>query len=134
MIISLIAAVGKHGQIGLKGELPWRDEADMEWFSNCTENGLVVVGKRTAPSMGRVHGSRGRFLYVPTRSDTRTSLIALAESVYCKSVWIAGGAMLYDSWMHRVDRVLVSRVNYDGPADAWMPDLSWSPFAVARGT
>src|SRR6218665_1669776 len=55
--INLIAAIGKNGQLGLNGELPWKDSedpavqaraaADMRFFKRSTHGCVIVVGHNT---------------------------------------------------------------------------------------
>lgn len=126
MKVNLIAAVGKRGQLGLDGNLPWRDSEDLAWFRSLTQWGLIVVGRNTYESVAHLQGSLGRLVIVPDRDTTREDLIRAASSHGCSSVWIAGGAQVFKSFTPIVDRFYISRVDYDGPADVWMPELTWS--------
>ena len=126
MKINLIAAVGKRGQLGLDGTLPWRDPEDLDWFRSITNYGLIVVGRNTYESVAHLQGSLGRFVIVPDRGTTREDLVRTADDLNCLSVWIAGGAKVFKSFAPVVDRFYISRVDYDGPADVWMPDRTWS--------
>lgn len=55
--LNLIAAVGRNGQLGLNGELPWgnsedfairnRAAADMRFFKQATTNSIILVGYKT---------------------------------------------------------------------------------------
>ena len=47
-MIYLIAAVGRQGQIGLNGRLPWRHPEDLQWFKEQTMGKVVVCGFNTA--------------------------------------------------------------------------------------
>ncbi len=47
-MIYLIAAVGRQGQIGLNGRLPWRHPEDLQWFKEQTMGKVVVCGANTA--------------------------------------------------------------------------------------
>jgi dihydrofolate reductase len=42
---------------------------------------------------------------------------------YDRIIWIAGGEQIYRLWMPYVRRCFITRVDYDGPADVWMPPL-----------
>lgn len=126
MRINLIAAVGIRGQLGLRKQIPWGiDRADMAWFRENTRNGLVVVGHNTFSSVAHVDGTLGRKLLRDDSLLTPKDVHRIAEQCGSEAVWIAGGAKTYKRWMPHVDRFFVSRVPYDGPADTWMPNLTW---------
>lgn len=117
-VVNLIAAVGRSGQLGLNGRLPWYDPRDLQWFKEMTWGGIVVVGSVTARSLPPL---LGRSLLVQTRHDHPEALLCRLSPH--ASLWIAGGAKTYERWMPYVDRFYIGRVDYDGPADAWMPAL-----------
>ena len=53
MKISAILAVGKDGEIGLNGGLPWRSKGDMQHFKNLTSGHCILMGMNTYKSIGR---------------------------------------------------------------------------------
>lgn len=123
--ISLIAAVGRSGQIGLNGALPWSDPEDLEWFQRMTKDGVLVAGPKTMNTIKHLDKTHGRTLLTDGPDVTAAWLNVVARRVGSHDVWIVGGAATYRKWIDRVDRLYVSRVDYDGDADAWMPDLVW---------
>jgi len=40
-----------------------------------------------------------------------------------RTIWIAGGAKTYARFLPHVRRAIVTLIDYDGPADVWMPQL-----------
>lgn len=53
MAISLIAALDENFAIGRDGHLPWHLPDDLRWFKQLTTGKNVVMGYRTALSIGR---------------------------------------------------------------------------------
>jgi dihydrofolate reductase len=51
--VSLIAAVDKHLAIGRGNALPWHLPADLQRFKALTLNKPIVMGRKTAESLGR---------------------------------------------------------------------------------
>jgi dihydrofolate reductase len=115
--INLIAAVGKSGQIGLDGELPWYDPRDLAWFRFMTMNNIVVVGWRTAQKLPQLPG---RELIVFQRGGMSIDEIIRYANAINKDIFVCGGAATYDAWMHKVGKLLISKIDYDGPADTFM--------------
>lgn len=123
--VRLIAAVGRRGQLGLDGRLPWHDPEDLRWFREQTMGGVVVLGGRTWAAMP----------YLPGRQVVRDlSYVAPQDFVHNiaywqpeKTIWIAGGAKTYARWLTSglVRRAVITFIDYDGPADTWMPPI-WS--------
>ena len=53
MKISLIAAMGANRTIGLRGELPWKLPADVQFFKQTTLGHTVIMGRKTFDSLGK---------------------------------------------------------------------------------
>ena len=146
--VRLIVAVGKRGQMGLNGQLPWRDNADLKWFHQQTvkdKYALLVMGGATYDGLVRQQGFdtlAGRNLLVHRRSGTQLRYTRLAggygytdepcmtpESVieFCeeKTIWVCGGLQIYKLWAPYVQRFYISRVDYDGPSDVTFPILNF---------
>ncbi|CUA90154.1 Dihydrofolate reductase [Chelatococcus sambhunathii] len=118
--VRLIAAVGRRGQIGLAGRLPWHEPEDLAWFKAQTLGGAVVMGFRTAHAVGALPGR----VVVPWLGDDPQAIIdRIAREHPGRIVWIAGGAKTYAHFMSYVRRAVITLVDYDGPADVWMPPL-----------
>lgn len=121
MTISLIAAVGKRGQLGLNGVMPWHDSEDLQWFKKLTLEQTVVVGSKTAEKLPKLSNR----LVVTFRRDMNISQIIETFTADGENLWIAGGEKVYSLWMPYIDRYYISRIDYDGEADTWMPKLGW---------
>ncbi len=120
-MINLIAAVGKRGQLGLEGRLPWHDSADLKWFRQMTMGQIVVVGWNTYLGLPPLPG---RSVYTMGRNETPEQTI---ERLPGADLWIIGGAKTYEKWLPYIDRFHINVIDYDGPADAWMPPLFAQP-------
>ncbi|QIG73959.1 dihydrofolate reductase [Rhizobium phage RHph_N34] len=125
MKINLIAAVGKSGQIGLNGELPWHDREDLKWFQEVTAYGYLLAGHVTFESVRKKIHTLGRILVEDHKNSTVDSIRDHAAFCGAKSIFIIGGAKTYTKWMPYVDRFYISRIDYDGPADTYFPEVNW---------
>ena len=114
-MINLIAAVGEHGQIGLNGNLPWRDSEDLAWFKKLTMGGIVLVGYNTHKTLPPLKGRT----VVCSSGMTPEQVI----EIYGSDLWVAGGAKTYAEWMPYIERFYISRIKYDGLADTWFPKM-----------
>lgn len=121
--VCLIAAVGKSGQIGLNGDLPWGRtmKDDLRWFREQTTGGILIAGSTTAHSMPYPLG-KGRSVYVWRRYYRPADQIKfLREAFPERDIFIVGGTQTYRAFLPFVERFLINRVDYDGPADTWFP-------------
>ena len=53
MKVSAILAIGKDGEIGLNGGLPWKSKGDLQHFKNITSGHCVLMGFNTYLSIGK---------------------------------------------------------------------------------
>lgn len=115
-MINAIVAIGKSGQMGLNGRLPWHDREDLLWFRRNTMGGVLICGVKTLAGLPEsVH--EGRRIIAWTRENLEDVIreVKAIES----PVWVIGGAETYRVWAPHIDRWHIGRINYDGPADTW---------------
>jgi dihydromethanopterin reductase len=121
MDVRLIAAVGRRGQLGLGGRLPWHDPVDLRWFKENTMGGVVLFGGRTYRAVGDLPGRvKARW---SGHSPPGAVLMQIAARYKGKVIWIAGGAYTYTAFMPFVRVAVISRIDYDGEADSFMPPI-----------
>ncbi len=138
--INLIAAIGKNGQLGLNGELPWKDSedpavqaraaADMRFFKRSTHGCVIVVGHNTYVELCQgkhpVHywNKTDRVLveFPRVHYDSPESFFRILLNMG-KDIWIAGGAATYRRLFPFVNGVVSINVikEYDGIADTYFP-------------
>lgn len=121
--VYLIAAVGNSGQLGHEGRLPWSDREDLLWFRSMTMNQRLVVGYRTQLTLPPLPGRE----VILCRQDPAAQIVELDPNAQ-RPIWIAGGEKTYRLWLPFVARFFISRIDYTGPADTYMPTL-WDPFS-----
>lgn len=134
-MINLIAAVGKDGQIGLKGGLPWANEPaletimelDMLWFRRMTADGVLLIGRRTYSAMAdRGFMLEDRKLAIWSTEIVMTPGRYLSELMSMwrgREIWICGGATVYETFMPFVQRHYIASIPYSGEADTFMPPI-----------
>ena len=118
--IRLIAAVGRRGQLGSNGTIPWNEPTDRKWFMGLTEGSIVILGNRTVSMVGETNG---RYIYRWYGEDPKITIKKIEKLWPHLPIWIAGGAHTYKAFMPHVKRAIITRVDYDGPADVWMEPL-----------
>ncbi len=69
--LKLVAARGRDGAIGRGNALPWRLPDDLAHFKRLTLGGALVMGRKTAESLGRALSRRASSTS-PSKATTRT--------------------------------------------------------------
>jgi len=120
--VTLIGAIGKSGQLGLNNKLPWpHDAEDMKWFRQVTMEADLIIGGYLTVIPGKLI-LKNRHVEVDIRDITPLQFLQLHDAVN-KKVVVIGGARTYERWMDIARTILITKINYDGPADTWMGPL-----------
>jgi len=129
--ISLIAALDRHHAIGRNNELPWRLPDDLKRFKALTLGKPVLMGRKTAQSLGRALPGRNNL--VLTRSGqvpfegmqavaSLEQALAMAGELGAPELCVIGGAEIYALTLARAQALYLTYVEtvVDG-ADTWFP-------------
>lgn len=129
----LIAAMDRHRAIGRGNALPWHLPADLRRFKALTLGKPLLMGRRTAESLGRA--LPGRRNLVLTRSgrvpfpgmEAVASLEAAVEAARqdaATELCVIGGAQVYALALSQASVLHLTRVDtVVADADAYFPDF-----------
>lgn len=127
-----VVAMGRHGEIGFEGDMPWHLPEDLRHFKELTLGHPVIMGRRTWLSIPR-RPLPGRRNIVLTRSaqfsdegaDVMPSLEAAVAACDADEIpVIIGGGSVYKESMSMVTRIYVTRIDADFPnADTFFPEI-----------
>ncbi len=135
MTVTLVAAVGANGVIGVDGGLPWRLPDDLAHFKSLTMGHPMIMGRATFDSIGRA--LPGRTTIVVTRNpewsadrvETVPSLEAALERAkeLDDDIFIVGGGQIYAQALESdvVDLLCITRVAAAPDGDVRFPTLDW---------
>jgi dihydrofolate reductase len=141
MLISLVVAMDRNRAIGKGNELPWRLPDDLKRFKALTLGKPVLMGRKTADSLGRV--LPGRTNLVLTRSGRapfdgmqvvasveEAQGIALASGA--AELCVIGGAEIYALTLPLADRLHLTHVDtVVEDADAFFPSFKADDWQAA---
>lgn len=139
MIISLIAAIGKNGELGLKGNIPWYIPEDFKHFKKTTMGHHMVMGRKTFESIGKALPGRTTVVLSRNTSNSTSQIpwvdsdlqaITLARENGENELFIAGGGEIYSLFADRADRIYLSTVEFEGEADAYFPKFDKNCFKI----
>jgi dihydrofolate reductase len=142
-IVSLIAAVARHGAIGRAGALLWREPQDQRHFRAKTMGAPVIMGRKTWDSLPeRFRPLPGRRNIVVTRNPgwaapdahAAASLdAALALAADAPRVFVIGGAELYALALPRADELELTEIDAEFDADTFFPAWDRHAFEALAG-
>jgi len=141
--LSLIAALDRRRAIGLGNALPWHLPDDLRRFKALTLGKPVLMGSKTARSLGRALPGRRNLVLtrsgqVPFADMQAVSSLdaALAAAGDAPEVCVIGGAQVYALSLPLAQRLYLTLVETEVElADTWFPMVDLSDWQeVARST
>jgi dihydromethanopterin reductase len=121
-----MCAIGRRGQLGLGGQMPWEGEtgpeyvADVQRFFEVTRGHVLIAGPRTVASIPA-------FAYEDRTIVEVRSAMAPAEVLGRfpgRIVYVGGGPPVWRSYAPFIRHWDITRLPYDGDADRWF-DPAW---------
>lgn len=131
--IVIVAAVAANGVIGKDGAVPWDLPEDLRRFKETTLGSPVIMGRLTFESIeARLGGPLpGRTNVVLTRGspDLPDDVVvagSVAEALDEASerddiVYVIGGATVYEAFLPRADRLLLTEIDREYRGDTTFP-------------
>jgi dihydrofolate reductase len=131
MKLALLAALDRARAIGRGNALPWRLPDDLQRFKALTLGQPVLMGRKTAESLGRA--LPGRLNLVLTRSgavpfagmhavDSLDAARAQAAATAAETLWVIGGGEIYTQTLAQADLMYLTHVDTEVVgADAFFP-------------
>jgi dihydrofolate reductase len=134
----LLAAVAGNGVIGRDGALPWHLPDDLRRFKALTLGKPLLMGRRTAESIGRPLPGR-RNLVLTSQPDSPVAGMervasleeALARCAGDAEVCVIGGAGLYRLALPLADVLELTLVHADIAGDVRFPDFDLTAWREA---
>lgn len=140
--IALIAALDRNRAIGRDNAMPWHLPDDLRRFKALTLGGTVLMGRKTAESLGRALPKR-RNLVLTRRGSAPFDAMepvasldaALRELSTDEPLWVIGGAEVYALALPHATRLHLTWVDLAvDAADTWFPPFDGSHWTVVSRT
>ncbi len=132
--IIVIVAMGKHGQIGLNGKLPWHLSDDLKNFKKITTGHTLIMGRKTFDSIGKALPNRLNMVLTSKPEKVLSYDVCLYNDLekalkkarmFDNEIFIIGGASLYRQTLSIADKLIITHVDYHGKADTFFPEIDW---------
>lgn len=120
-MIRAILACDEHWGIGKDGDLPWpHNSADLKWFKECTDGGVVVMGRKTWDSLPKRPLPNRENVVITSSNTASDEYISgdiksisklLPQMNFTKNVWVIGGASIFEQLLSYIDEIWISRIS-----------------------
>lgn len=136
-MITLIAAIGRNGEIGLENKLLWSIPEDMKHFKSYTMGKVIIMGRKTFASIGN-KPLPGRKCIVVSTQDLNGSAVwakdidsALSIDYCYPEIVVIGGASIYKQTIDRADKLVITHVDANFKADTFFPQIDPKKWKVS---
>jgi dihydrofolate reductase len=139
-MISMIVAVSEDLGIGMDNKLLWNISEDMKRFKRLTTGNTVIMGKKTWASLPRkpLPGRKNIVLTDITDEIIEFSVTAYSvEDALSKcdkndEIFIIGGGSVYNQFMPLADRLYITHVHRNTPADVYFPEIDLNIWQIVE--
>jgi len=134
MIVSLIVAMDEKGGIGVNDRLPWHLSSDLKRFKSLTMGHHLIIGRKTYETIGKTNIVVTRNpVYYPAGCLVAHSLdeaLSITQDRSESEAFIIGGSEIYAQSLAIADRIYLTIVHADVPADIFFPDFDENEWRV----
>lgn len=138
----MIVAMAKNHMIGKDNQMPWHLPDDLKYFKAQTLNKPVIMGRKTFESLGSKPLPNRPNLVITRNAEFQAAGIEVFNSVEAAiesvkdqpEIVIMGGAQIYQQWIDKVDRLLITEVDVELDGDAYFPEFKRADSADTAAT
>ena len=135
-MISIIAAIGKNGELGKNNNLIWYLPGDLKFFKDITSNHKVIMGLNTYNSIGRALPNRKNVVLTDDKNKVKDKNLIVYDKIEkmiekelkdSNENFIIGGASLYKYFYNIADKMYLTLIDAeDNSADTYFPKINYN--------
>ena len=137
-MISIIVAVSDDWGIGKDNDLLWHLPEDLKRFRKLTTGNAIIMGKRTWESLPRRPlPDRMNIVLTDIPGETIEGSItaysiddAISKCERDKEIFIIGGGSIYRQFVPLADRLYITHVHMQAPADVYFPAVDLNAWKI----
>ena len=130
--LTLIAAVGKNNELGKDNKLIWHIPDDMKFFKEQTINKKIILGRKTHESLPGLLPKRIHLVLAHQSLKEKENLKVYNNTedlldyldTINEEVMVIGGAKIYEEFLPKANKVILTEIEETSPADAYFPKLN----------
>lgn len=141
--ITLIAAIGKHRELGKGGDLLWRISDDLKRFKELTTGSPIIMGRKTYESIGKPLPNRTNIIVTRDQEyqtegcvvvNSVTAAIEAAQNTQAEKIFVIGGSEIYAAALPYADTLNLTLIDAEDPdADVFFPEFENEFKETSRG-
>lgn len=135
MRLSVIAAVGKNGELGNNNKLIWKFKGDLKFFKETTLGHTIVMGRKTFESLPKILPERKHIII--SHQNITIPNIEIYHTIedflnqYKESneeIFNIGGASIYNALLDYASKIYLTEIEDSAEADAYFPHFDKNSF------
>ena len=132
-MLSIIVAKGKNNIIGKENKLVWSLPADMKRFRELTTGHVIIMGRKTFESLGKILPNRKHVVFTQNMDftvedehvDIVHSMLEIKQYIDDDDEnFVIGGAMIYSFLLPYVEKIHATEIDQNFEGDAFFPKLN----------
>ena len=140
-MLSILVAKAKNNIIGKDNKLLWNLPEDLKRFKKLTTGHVIIMGRKTFESIGRVLPNRKHIIFSQNRGlkyddenvEVVHSMLEIKEYIdNDEENFVIGGAMIYNLLMPHVSKMYVTEIDKDFEGDAFFPKINEDVWKVVE--
>lgn len=134
-MLSIIVAKSKNNIIGKNNSLLWHIPDDFKRFRKLTENHIIIMGRKTFDSLGRVLPNRKHvvlthnldFEYDDENVEIINSIHDLDKYINSKDeCFVIGGGLIYNLLLPYTKKLYITEIDQEFEGDTIFPKIDFS--------
>ena len=126
LTLKAVVAMAQNRAIGKDGGMPWHLPDDLKWFKKITMGHPILMGRATYESIGRPLPGRRNIVVSSQLEDDAVDVIPTPDALHKldglgDTVFVIGGARLYESLLIDCSEIFLTWIPRDYPADTFFP-------------
>ena len=123
----MIAAVSPEGILAIDGQMPWSQPEDLRRFKKLTTNNVLIYGRKTFDSFNSkpLPGRQNYIISTTLDSNIQNNYVSVFYNIEAalstakllygtkKTIYIGGGASIYNQTLPIVDKIELTIINKD---------------------
>ena len=140
-MLSIIVAKAKNNSIGKDNKLMWHLKDDLKRFKELTTNHVIIMGRKTFESLGRVLPNR---LHIVLSRDKNYKInnenVIITNDIsdidkYIKDNnenFVIGGAKIYELLLPKCNRLYITQIDKEFEGDSYFPKIDENKWKIVE--
>lgn len=144
--INLIVAKSSNNVIGNNNELLWKIPNDLKYFKKVTTNSVVIMGRKTFESIGKILPNRLNVIISKQSGDLKEIykgcknclffdnfndiFLFINNQDFYKNIFVIGGGEIYKYFIENnlINKYYITEIKQEFEGDTYFPDVDLSNY------